>query len=114
MKLKLKLKSKLATLAAAIVTAMTMGGCATSQDAEHGQHHQDTSTAQTAGMMSSGRPGDQMAIMDMNDMAAMCDRHKKMMSAQTPEEHKAMMDEHMRSMPPEMMKKHMAMMEKCK
>ena len=107
----MKSKFKFATLVAAIVAAMAMAGCATSQDAEHSQHYPVTSTAQPAGMMSPSASGDQMAMMDMKTM---CDMHKKMMSAKTPEEQKAMMDERMKSMSPEMMKKHMAMMEKCK
>jgi hypothetical protein len=107
----MKSKTRFATWFAAIFAAMAMAGCATSQDAEHSQHHPDTSTAQTAGMMS---PGGQMPMMDMKDMKAMCDMHKKMMSGKTPEEQKAMMDEHMKSMSPEMMKKHKAMMEECK
>lgn len=107
----MKSKFKFATLAAAIVAAMTMAGCATSQDAAHSEHHPDTTTAPTAGMM---MPGGQMAMMDMKDMKAMCDMHKKMMSGKTPEEQKAMMDERMKSMPPEMMKKQMAMMQECK
>jgi fatty-acid desaturase len=110
----MKSKSKFVTWFAAVVAAMAMAGCATTQEAEHSQHHPDTSTAQPAGMMPSGVPGDQMAMMDMKDMKAMCDMHKKMMSGKTPEEQKAMMDERMKSMSPEMMKKHMAMMQECK
>ena len=40
--------------------------------------------------------------MKMTDMKAMCDIHRKMMSANTPEERRAMMNEHMKNMPPEM------------
>lgn len=110
----MKSKFKLATWFAAIVVVTTMAGCATSQDAEHGQHHPDIPTAQPAAMMSPAASGDQVAMMDMKDMKSMCDMHKKMMSAKTQEEQKTMMDERMKSMSPEMMKKHMAMIEKCK
>ena len=110
----MKSKFKFATWFAAIFAATAMAGCATSQDAEHSEHHPDTSTAPTAGMMSQTAPGGQMAMMDMQDMKAMCDMHKKMMSKKTPEEQKAMMDERMKSMSPEMMKKHMEMMQECK
>lgn len=104
----MKSKLKFATWFAAIVAAMAMAGCATSEDAEHSQHRPQTAAASPPGMMSS----DQMGMMDMN---AMCDMHKKMMNAKTPEEQKAMMDQNMKSMSPEMMKEHMAMMQgKCK
>ncbi|MFZ3285384.1 MAG: hypothetical protein WA191_00915 [Telluria sp.] len=111
----MKSKFKFATWFAAILATMAMAGCATSQDAEHSQHHPDTSTAQPMGMMG-GAPGGQMAMTDMKDMdmKSMCEMHKKMMSAKTPEEQKAMMDERMKSMSPEMMKKHMTMMQECK
>jgi hypothetical protein len=102
---------KFATLAAAIATAMTIAGCATSQPPEHSLHHPGTTSPQTAGMMSPGESGEQMSMMDMKSM---CEMHKKMMDAKTPEERKATMDDRMKSMSPEMMKKHMAMMEKCK
>lgn len=107
----MKSNSKFAVWFAAIVAVMAMGGCATTKEAEHSQHHPDTSTAQPEGMMSPGASGEQKAMMDMK---AMCDMHKKMMSAKTPEEQKAMMDERMKSMSPEMSKKHKAMMEECK
>lgn len=108
----MKSKFHLATWVAAIVAAMALAGCATNQNAEHGQHHPENASAQPAAPMERGAPGDQMAMMDMK---AMCDMHKKMMSAKTPDEQKAMMDERMKSMSPEMMQKHMAMMqEKCK
>jgi len=110
----MKPKSKFATWFAAIVAALVMAGCAMTQEAEHSQHHPDASPAQPSGMMSSGAPSEQMAMMDMKDMKAMCDMHKKMMSGKTPEEQKAMMDERMKSMSPEMMKKHKAMTEECK
>ncbi len=110
----MKSKFKFATWFAAIIAAMAMAGCATSQDATHSEHHPDTTAAPTAGMMSPGASGGQMAMMDMKDMKAMCEMHKKMMSTKTPEEQKAMMDERMKSMSPEMMKKHMAMMQECK
>lgn len=110
----MKSKFKFATWFAAIFAAMAMAGCATSQDAAHSEHHPDTTTAPTAGMMSPGASGGQMSMMGMKDMKAMCDMHKKMMSTKTPEEQKAMMDERMKSMAPEMMKKHMAMMQECK
>lgn len=52
--------------------------------------------------------------MKMN-MMAMCDTHRRMMGATTPEERKAMMDERMKNMSPEMMQKHMDMMQqRCK
>lgn len=108
----MKSKFELATWFGAIVAAMAMAGCATSQDPEHRRHHRATPAAQPAGMMSPGASGGQMGMMDMN---AMCDMHKKMMSAKTPKERKLMMDERMKSMSPEMMEKHMAMMEEqCK
>ena len=110
----MKSKFKFATWFAAIFAALAMTGCATSQDTAHSGHHPDTSTTPPAGMMSQGAPGDEMAMMDMKDMKAMCDMHKKMMSGKTPEEQKAMMNERMKSMSSEMMKKHMAMMEQCK
>ncbi|WP_426176890.1 hypothetical protein [Massilia sp. TWR1-2-2] len=110
----MKSKFKFATWFAAIFAAMAMAGCATSQDTAQSGLHSDTSNAQHAGMMSHGAPGDQMAMMDMKDMKAMCDMHKKMMTGKTPDEQKAMMNERMKSMSPEMMKKHMAMMEQCK
>lgn len=103
--------TKSATWFAAVVAVMAMAGCATPKEAEHSQHHPDTSTAQPSGMMSPGGSGDQMAMMDMK---AMCDMHKKMMGAKSPEEQKAMMDERMKSMSSEMMKKHKAMMQECK
>ena len=99
---------------AAIVAAMATAGCATSQDAAHGKHQAGRSSAPPAGMMSPGASGEQATMMGMKDMKAMCDMHKKMMSAKTPEEHQAMMDEHSKTMSPEMMKQHMAMMENCK
>jgi hypothetical protein len=107
----MKSKSKFVTWFAAIVAAMAIAGCATTREAEHSQHHPDATTAPTAGMMSPGASGGQMAMMDMK---AMCDMHKKMMSGKTPEEQKAMMDERRKSMSPEMMKKQMAMMQECK
>jgi hypothetical protein len=110
----MKSKFKFATWFAAIVAAMAMAGCATNQDAEHSEHHPAPSTAPSGGMMSPGAPGDQMAMVDMKDMKAMCEMHKKMMGTKTPEEQKAMMDERMKSMSPEMMKKHMAMVQECK
>lgn len=110
----MKSKFKFATWFAAIVAATVMAGCATSEDAKHSEHNPDTTTAPTAGMIPPGALGGQMAMMDMKDMKAMCDMHKKMMSGKTPEEQKAMMDERMKSMSPEMMKKHMAMMQECK
>lgn len=120
----MKPKSKFASWVTAIAAAIAMTGCATGQEAEHGQHHPDTSTARPMGMMGgapSGRmgmmgdaPGGHMAMMDMKDMKAMCEMHKKMMSGKSPEEQKAMMDERTKSMSPEMMKKHMAMMQECK
>jgi hypothetical protein len=110
----MKSKFKFASWFAAIVAAMAMTGCATSQDPAHSEHHPDTSSAQPARIMSQSAPGDQMAMMDMKDMKAMCDMHKKMMTGKTPDEQKTMMDERMKSMSPELMNKHMAMMEKCK
>lgn len=110
----MKSKFKCASWFAAIVAAMAMTACATSQDAAHSGHHPETSSAQPAAMMPQSASGDQMAMMDMKDMQAMCDMHKKMMSGKTPNEKMAMMDERMKSMSPEMKKKHMAMMEKCK
>jgi hypothetical protein len=54
------------------------------------------------------------AKMSTMDMEAMCDKHKKMMSA-APEDRKMMMDENMKTMSPEKMQEHMAMMQaKCK
>ena len=110
----MKSKFRFATWFAAIVAATSIAGCATSQDAKHTEHHPDTTAAPMAGMMSPGATGGQMAMMDMKDMKAMCDMHKKMMSGKTPEEQKAMMDERMKSMSSEMMSKHMAMMQQCK
>lgn len=110
----MKSQFRIATWFTAIVAAMAMAGCATSPDAAHGEHHPDSSTAHTAGMMTQASPGGQMAMMDMKHMKTMCEMHKKMMSTKTPEEQKAMMDERMKSMSPEMMKKHMAMMQECK
>ena len=110
----MKSKFKFATWLAAIFAAMAMAGCATSQDTARSGLHSDTSSAQPARMMTQGAPGDQMTMMDMKDMKAMCDMHKKMMGEKTPDEQKAMMNERMKSMSPEMMQKHMAMMEKCK
>jgi hypothetical protein len=110
----MKSKFKFASWFAAIAAAMVMAGCATSGDTAHGGHHPDTSSAQAAGMMSPGASSDQMAMMDMKDLQAMCDMHKKMMSGKTPNEQMAIMDDRMKSMSPEMKKKHMAMMEKCK
>lgn len=109
-------KLKFVTWFAAIVAAMAMTGCATTQDAEYSQHHPDTTTAPTAGMMSPSGARGQMAMMDMKDMdmKSMCEMHKKMTSTKTSEELKAMMEERMKSMSPEMMKKHMAMMQQCK
>jgi hypothetical protein len=108
----MKSKFQLATWAAAIVAAVALAGCATSKNAEHSQHHPDSATAQPAATMEPGAPGAPMAMMDMK---AMCDMHKKMMGAKTPNEQKAKMDESMKAMSPEMMQKHMAMMpEKCK
>jgi hypothetical protein len=107
----MKSKFRFAAGFAAIVAAMAISGCSTTKEPEHNQHHPGTTTAPTAGMMSPGAAGDQMAMMDMK---AMCEMHRKMMSTKTPEEQKAMMDERMKSMSPEMMKKHMAMMQECK
>ncbi len=105
---------RFATWFAAIFAAMAMAGCATSQDTAHSGLHPETSSAQPAGMMSHGAPGELMPMMDMKDMKAMCNMHKNMMSGKTPDEQRAMMNERMKSMSPEMMKKHMAMMEQCK
>lgn len=110
----MKSKFKSASWFAAMVAAMAMAGCAATRDAEHRQHHPDTSTAQSAGMMSPGGPGGPMAMMDMKDMKAMCEMHKNMMGTRTPAEQKAMMDERMKSMSPEMMKRHQAMMAECR
>lgn len=58
-----------------------------------------------------GAADDQMKM----NMMAMCDTHRRMMGATTPEERKAMMDERMKNMSPEMMQKHMDMMQqRCK
>ena len=110
----MKSKSKFVNWLAAIVSTLAIAGCATPPEAEHGQHHPGTTTAPTAGMMSPGAPAGQMARMDVKDMKAMCEMHKRMMSGQTPEQQKAMTDERMKSMSPEMMSRHMAMMQECK
>lgn len=110
----MKPKFKIATWFAAFLSAVAMAGCATTQDAAHSQHHPDAAAAPTTGMVSPEASGGKMAMMDMKDMKAMCEMHKKMMSTKTQEEQKAMMDERMKSMSPDMMKKHMAMMQECK
>lgn len=90
-----------------------LSGCATGNDARNKQHHPAAGSSQASGATSSG-PGSADDQMKMN-MTAMCDMHRKMMSASTSEERRAMMDERMKSMSPEMMQKHMAMMqENCK
>lgn len=111
----MKSKPEFAVQFAAIVAAILIVGCTTTQDAEYGQRHSDNSTAQPMGMMGSG-PGRQRGMTDMADMdmKSMCEMHSKMMSGKTPEEQKAMMDQRIKSMSPEMMKRHMAMMQECK
>ena len=94
-----------------MLLASLLAGCATNQDAQHQVHHPDTAASQPSAPMSQGDSGGQMGMMDMQ---AMCEKHKKMMSA-TPEERQAMMDDRMKTMSPEMMQKHMQMMqEQCK
>jgi hypothetical protein len=81
-------------LAATVLLAGFLAGCAVTQSAEDSHSHASAPHA-------------------MMDMQAMCDMHKKMMSAKTPAERQAMMNEHMKSMTPEM-RQHMQMMhEQC-
>lgn len=110
----MKSTSAFVTWFAVIVAAMAVAGCATPQEAEHNQHHPGTTTAPTAGVTSPGAPAGPVAMMDMKDVKAMCEMHKKMMSGKTPEQQRAMMDERMTSMSPEMMSRHMAIMQECK
>lgn len=93
--------------------ATVLAACAVPQDSQHKEHHPDTSSPpQTSGATSSGMANGQMSSMDMQ---AMCDMHRKMMGAKTPEERQAMMDDRMKTMSPEMMQRHMQMMEQqCK
>lgn len=105
------ISSMLAVSMTAILAGL-LSGCATSQDAQHKEHHPDATSSQTPAP-TSGSSGD--AQMGMMDKQAMCDMHKKMMSAKTPEERRSMMDDRMKTMSPEMMQKHMQMMqEQCK
>jgi hypothetical protein len=91
---------------AALVAALALAACAAPQGPGHRLHHPDGAAAPGA---SAGMP-----MMGMSDMQAMCETHKKMMSAKTPAERQALMDERMKSMSPEMMEKHKAMMEHCR
>ncbi|PWF47790.1 hypothetical protein [Massilia glaciei] len=115
-----------ATWVATLVAAMATGGCAAWQERRHAQHHAGAEDAQPAAMApgatgssgatgASGSSGGGMGMgRGMMEMKAMCDMHKNMMSAKTPEERQAMMDERFKSMSPEMRKKHMEMMQACK
>jgi hypothetical protein len=40
-------------------------------------------------------------------MQAMCDRHRQMLDARTPDERRALMNDNMRSMPPEELERQM-------
>ena len=83
--------------AAAVVTGM-LAGCATSHESSHKEHDK--------GSTSSHAPA------SMKDMQAMCDMHKKMMSAKTPSERQAMMEDHMKR--PEMREHLRAIEQHCK
>ncbi|MES2757079.1 MAG: hypothetical protein V4693_06865 [Pseudomonadota bacterium] len=98
--------SRFTSWCSAIVAALVLAACAAPQEPGHRLHHPDSAAAPGA---SGG-----MAMMGTKDMQAMCEMHKKMMSAKTPAERQALMDERMKSMSPEMMEKHKAMMEHCR
>lgn len=98
--------SRFASRFSAIVAALVLAACAAPHGPGQRAHHPDSAAAPGA----SGA----MAMMGTQDMQAMCEMHKKMMSAKTPAERQAMMDERMKSMSPEMMEKHKAMMEHCR
>ena len=63
---------------------------------------------------SMSRSSDSMATMSSSgdDMKAMCDMHKKMMTM-SPQDQKAMMDAHMKDMSPAMRAQHMEKMKQC-
>ena len=86
----MKLSFRFSSLAAPILLAGFLAGCAATQSAQDSHSHASAPHA-------------------MMDMQAMCDMHKKMMSGKTPAERQAMMNEHMKSMAPEM-RQHMQMM----
>ena len=105
------------SIAGPLLIAGLLAGCATSQDSythhpHHNMHHPNTTAGAAPTMMNRSADGKSMKMMDMH---AMCDAHKKMMNAKTPEERQSMMAECGKMMPPEMMQRRMQMMqEQCK
>ena len=102
-------------LIAVISAAVTLTGCAGTQDAN--QSGMMGGASAQGGMMSQGSGG-QMGMMGQGgqmDMKSMCEMHDKMKNAGTQAERSAMMNERMKNMSPEMQQQHMEMMQKqCK
>ena len=91
--LKATMKISSVVLSSMIIGATLLSGCATP---------------------SMSHPSDSMGAMSKSndEMTAMCDMHKKMMTMSA-QDRKAMMDAHMKDMSPEMRAQHMDKMKQC-
>lgn len=98
--------SRLTILVLALNIAAALSACGAQRGAMHQKH----------GPHTGGLAGSGAAAGPINqDMQSMCDQHRKMMQAHSPEERAAMMNERMQAMPAEARQKHMDMMhEHCK
>ena len=96
-----------------LFAALLLAGCAGKREpgndggrryeTEPGPMHSQSSGG---GMMEQGQHG-AMGSMSADEMQAMCDRHRQMLDARTPDEQRALMNDNMRSMPPEELERQM-------
>jgi hypothetical protein len=110
-----RLPSKLCR-AAPLLAVLLLGGCAGNREpgndggpryeTESGAMDGQSSGGGTMGQGQHGQPG-MTGPMHGDDMQAMCDRHRQMLDAKTPDERRALMNENMRNMPPEELERQM-------